>query len=121
MVISNRLPVKLQNVAGRLRAERSSGGLATAMKPVLERSDGLWIGWPGNSAGIGDPRRQQIIDDWAAKDRLISVELPPEIARDFYEGYANQILWPLFHYFPSRVAFDRKGWGDYTVAERTLP
>ncbi len=105
MVISNRLPVKLQSSAGRLRAERSSGGLATAMQPILERSDGLWIGWPGSSEGIGDPKRQQIIDDWAANDRLISVELPPEIARDFYEGYANQILWPLvpLFSFPDRL------------------
>ena len=116
MVISNRLPVKLQNTGGTLRAERSSGGLATAMRPILERSDGLWIGWPGTSVAIGDPTRQKIVDGWAAKDHLISVELPPEIARDFYEGYANQILWPLFHYFPSRLSFNRKGWAAYVAA-----
>jgi trehalose 6-phosphate synthase/phosphatase len=116
IVVSNRLPVKLHNTAGKLRAESSSGGLASAMKPILKRTNGLWIGWPGSSVGIGDPKRQQIIDDWAAKDRLIAVELPPDIARDFYEGYANQTLWPLFHYFPSRFAFDPRGWGAYVKA-----
>ena len=118
LVISNRLPVKLQSTAAGWRAELSSGGLATAMNPILHRSDGLWIGWPGSSTEIGDPRRQQIIEKWAANDRLIAVELTPEIARDFYEGYANQTLWPLFHYFPSRLVSDPKGWDAYVAANK---
>ena len=118
MVISNRLPVKLQKAAAGWRAEVSSGGLATAMNPILKRSNGLWIGWPGNSSEIGNLDRQQIIAGWAANERLIAVDLPPEIARDFYEGYANQILWPLFHYFPSRMASDPKGWGAYAAANK---
>jgi trehalose 6-phosphate synthase/phosphatase len=116
VVISNRLPVRLQQLADGWRAERSSGGLATAMNPILRRSGGLWIGWPGSSAGIGDPRRQEIIDRWAAQDHLISVELPAETAHHFYEGYANQTLWPLFHYFPSQITFDPNGWAAYREA-----
>jgi trehalose 6-phosphate synthase/phosphatase len=116
LVISNRLPVKLQRTTAGWRAERSSGGLATAMNPILQRSQGLWIGWPGNSAEIGDPKRQKIIENWAANERLVTVDLPPEIARDFYEGFANQTLWPLFHYFPSRLVFDPKGWKAYVAA-----
>ncbi len=116
LVISNRLPVKIQRTTTGWRAEHSSGGLASAMIPILSRSEGLWIGWPGSSADIGNPKRQQIIDNWATEDRLIAVELPPEIARNFYEGYANQTLWPLFHYFPSRLVFDPKGWAAYVAA-----
>jgi trehalose 6-phosphate synthase/phosphatase len=116
MVISNRLPVKLQSSATGWRAEVSSGGLATAMNPILQRSNGIWVGWPGNSEGIGDPGRQEIIDKWAAKDRLIAVDLPPNLARDFYEGYANQTLWPLFHYFPSHLVSEPKGWAAYVAA-----
>jgi trehalose 6-phosphate synthase/phosphatase len=116
MVVSNRLPAKLQISGGRWRAERSSGGLATAMRPILHQSEGLWIGWPGNSAGIGDPGRQAILDEWEAKEHLIAVELPLEMARHYYEGYANQTLWPLFHYFPSRLAFDPLGWKSYVAA-----
>ena len=86
------------------------------MNPILQRGGGAWIGWPGSSTGIGDPRRQEIIDKWAEKDGLITVELDQEIARHFYEGYANQTLWPLFHYFPSRIAFDPHGWAAYRQA-----
>jgi trehalose 6-phosphate synthase/phosphatase len=118
IAISNRLPVKLQNSAGVWRAEVSTGGLATAMNPILKRSDGLWIGWPGSSTDIGNPARQKIIADWAVNERLIAVDLPPDVARNFYEGYANQILWPLFHYFPSRMASDPQGWAAYVAANK---
>jgi trehalose 6-phosphate synthase/phosphatase len=118
LVVSNRLPVKLSRAGTAWRAERSTGGLATAMNPILKSSEGLWIGWPGTSAGLDDPKRRPILDRWAAEDRLIAVDLPPDIAQHFYEGYANQTLWPLFHHFPSRVVFDPKGWAAYESANK---
>lgn len=90
--------------------------MATAMNPMLKSCGGLWIGWPGESARIGDPQRQEIIDKWRANDNLVSVELPPDTAQHFYEGYANQTLWPLFHHFPSRLTFDPEGWAAYKSA-----
>ena len=100
------------------RAEKTSGGLATAMNSLMRRGGGGWIGWPGESARIGDPKRQDIIDKWKAQDGLIAVEIPPDIADHFYEGYSNQTLWPLFHHFPSRLTFDPKGWAAYVTANK---
>ncbi len=118
IVISNRLPVRLRAGATGWRAEKSSGGLATAMNPILRRGGGVWIGWPGDSDKIGDPARQQILDKWKTSDGLVAVELPPETADHFYEGYSNQTLWPLFHHFPSQLTFDPKGWAAYAAASR---
>jgi trehalose 6-phosphate synthase/phosphatase len=116
IVISNRLPAKLRSTTAGWRAEKSSGGLATAMNPILRRRGGVWIGWPGESAGIRDPKRQEIIDRWKTVDGLVSVEIPVEVVKHFYEGYSNQTLWPLFHHFPSRLTFDPKGWAAYRTA-----
>ena len=88
------------------------------MNPILQKHGGVWIGWPGESAGIGDPKRQEIVDRWKTQDNLVAVELPPETAEHFYEGYANQTLWPLFHNFPSQLTFDPKGWAAYTSANQ---
>jgi trehalose 6-phosphate synthase/phosphatase len=116
VVVSNRLPVSLKHTAGTWSAERSSGGLATAMDPILKKSEGMWIGWPGSSEGAGDPGRQEALQRLQDENRFMAVDLPEEVALHFYEGYANQSLWPLFHYFPSRIAFDPKGWGAYVTA-----
>lgn len=116
IVISNRLPRTLRATANGWRAEQSSGGLTTAMNSIVQRRGGVWIGWPGDSTGIGDPQRQEILERWRSADALAPVEIPPELSSHFYEGYSNQTLWPLFHHFPSRLRFDPKGWAAYRSA-----
>ena len=56
VIVSNRLPVVLQKRGGKWNAESGSGGLVTALLPVLRDRGGLWIGWPGlteQQAGSG--------------------------------------------------------------------
>ena len=116
VVVANRLPVTLRRVGDAWKSERSSGGLATAMRPILERTQGIWIGWPGDSSGEEDPARQEVIRRWAERDRYFAVDLPAEVAKLYYEGYANQTLWPLFHHFPSLVKFSPESWRAYLEA-----
>ncbi len=116
IVISNRLPATLRATGSGWRVEESTGGLATAMRPILQQRGGVWIGWPGDSTGVDTPQRQEILDKWHSTEDLVPVEIPAEIATHFYEGYSNQTLWPLFHHFPSRLTFDPKGWSAYRAA-----
>jgi len=118
VVVSNRLPMTLRRARDGWRAERSAGGLATALGPVLERTSGIWIGWPGSKPEEEDGARAQVLARWAEKERLIAVEIPEGVVEGFYEGYANQTLWPLFHGFPARVNFDPAGWDAYVGANR---
>ncbi len=118
IVVSNRLPVTLRRQGDGWRVQASAGGLVTAMKPLLQRMSGLWIGWPGESSGAGDPRRQQAIDRWAGGEKYIIVDIPPKTVELYYEGYANQTIWPLFHYFPSLLAYDPKSWDAYVEANK---
>jgi trehalose 6-phosphate synthase/phosphatase len=117
VVVSNRLPFTLKRSgdAG-WRTERSTGGLATAMGPILQRTEGIWIGWPGDSSDPQDERRQKTLKRWAERERYFAVDFPPEIAEGFYEGYSNQTLWPLFHQFPSLLNFKPKHWRAYREA-----
>jgi trehalose 6-phosphate synthase/phosphatase len=118
VVVSNRLPLTLKRAGDGWRTERSSGGLATAMGPLIARSGGVWVGWPGDSSDASDPKRRKLLDRWAAQERYFAVELPAEIQRGFYEGYSNQALWPLFHYFPLLINFDPAHWEAYREANR---
>jgi trehalose-6-phosphate synthase len=119
IVVSNRLPLALRKGEnGVWVTEKSSGGLASAMNPLLRKTGGIWIGWSGATADDHDEQRQAVLRDWASKERCFAIELPADVATGFYEGIANQTLWPVFHYFPSQLRFDAKEWAAYVAANR---
>jgi len=88
------------------------------MNPLLGKTGGEWIGWAGDSGGEDGQRRQEILSAWAKTEHCFAVELPKEVATGFYEGYANQTLWPVFHNFPSLLRFDSRHWESYVEANR---
>src|SRR5215472_15223150 len=118
IVVSNRLPLTLKKTEQGWDTARSSGGLASAMNPLLAKNGGEWIGWAGTAEGDGTEERRAILSEWAEKDHCFAVELPEEVAAGFYEGYANQTLWPVFHNFPSQLKFDAHHWAAYVEANR---
>jgi trehalose 6-phosphate synthase/phosphatase len=118
VVVSNRLPLTLKKTDHDLETVRSSGGLASAMYPLLGKTGGEWIGWAGNSEAEDREKRQAILSQWAESDHSFAVELPKDVAAGFYEGYANQTLWPVFHNFPSQLKFDAQHWEAYVEANR---
>ncbi|HEX8459443.1 MAG TPA: bifunctional alpha,alpha-trehalose-phosphate synthase (UDP-forming)/trehalose-phosphatase [Pyrinomonadaceae bacterium] len=118
VVVSNRLPFTLKRAGDSWRTDRSTGGLATAMGPILKRTGGIWIGWSGDSSDPADERRQKMLKRWAERERYFAVDIPAEVASGFYEGYANQTLWPLFHQFPSLLNFKPEHWQAYRDANQ---
>ena len=86
------------------------------MNPILRGSEGMWIGWSGDTAETTDENRSAILKEWAEKHRYFAVDLDQETANGFYEGLANQALWPLFHHFPSLLRFDPEHWQAYVRA-----
>jgi trehalose 6-phosphate synthase/phosphatase len=118
VVVSNRLPLTMRKVNGRWTSERSSGGLVSAMNPLLRRNPGIWIGWSGDSGEDRVEERQAVLQHWARTERCFAIELGADVAKGFYEGYANQTLWPVFHSFPSQLRFEARGWESYVEANR---
>ena len=119
IVVSNRLPVVLSRSEDGWRAEPGSGGLVSAMLPVLRNRGGMWIGWPGTH--YDDPA--EIEDVLATAGRAAGYELHPVrlSAREedlFYHGFSNEILWPLFHDSPSRCVFQPDYWEAYSAVNR---
>ena len=116
--VSNRLPVEIKNRSGHPRLSRSSGGLATALDSVWRGQHGVWIGWAGAAA---DSATADTLLQKAARGRSYSFK-PVTISRDevskFYSGFANEIIWPLFHDMPSRCDFDPEYWEVYQRVNR---
>jgi trehalose 6-phosphate synthase/phosphatase len=119
IVVSNRLPFSFRRTAGgRWRAEPGSGGLVTALLPVLRNRGGTWIGWPG---AAGSERELAPALKAAGADAgygLAPVALDEEEVRDFYFGFSNEVIWPLFHDLPSLCNFDPAYWQTYCRVNR---
>ncbi len=116
LLVSNRLPVKLDITDDGVRLIPSAGGLATAVGPMHEAGDGYWLGWPGNLPTDAKTRREA--DRQLQQRRLVPVHLEPELVDGYYSGFSNSILWPLFHYLLQRVEVNQSAWQAYEKANR---
>lgn len=106
-IVSNRLPVVLEHSGTGWEAEPGSGGLVQAMTPILTERGGRWVGWPGVTADDGDGWRgglEQVAADVAYEFEPVILERRE--LEGYYEGFANSVLWPLFHGFPDRCHFE---------------
>ncbi|XP_045821718.1 alpha,alpha-trehalose-phosphate synthase [UDP-forming] 1-like [Trifolium pratense] len=96
LVVANRLPVSaVREGVDSYHLEISVGGLVSALLGVKE-FDTRWIGWAG--VNVPDEVGQKALTKALAEMRCIPVFLDEDIVNEYYNGYCNNILWPLFHY-----------------------
>lgn len=112
LVVANRLPVDLETLPdGSRRWKRSPGGLVTALEPMLRVREGAWVGWPG----VADVEVQAFVEDGL---HLHPVALSGQEVTDYYEGFSNGTLWPLYHDVVAAPAFHRHWWRAYATVNR---
>jgi len=117
LVVSNRLPYTVRVSNGQVDLAPSTGGLATGMRPLLERGLATWVGWPGLS--LEDVKDVEGLSRALRVRGIVSVWLSREEVENYYEGFCNSTLWPLFHYFPERAIYNPTYWDWYVrVNER---
>jgi trehalose 6-phosphate synthase/phosphatase len=111
-VVSNRLPFSAERRHGGLSLTRSPGGLVAALDPVLKRLGGVWVGWPGvpqedveAAGGVTIPPEDGVC--------YRPVALSAREVSQYYSGFSNRTLWPLFHYFVGRTKIDSTTWRAY--------
>ena len=117
VLVSNRIPITFTTEDGELKGHPSSGGLVTALEPLLKIHGGIWVG----SGGTDDTPQIRKILDQAVSDkayRYSPLFLTEEEQSMFYEGFSNEIIWPLFHDLQSRCNFDPRYWEFYERVNR---
>jgi len=113
VVVSNRLPIVLvRGKQDEWQIEPGSGGLVTALAPILRNRGGLWIGWPGTCEKVNLDKIMSVRDHDAGYT-LKPVTLTEEEINKYYYGFSNEIIWPLFHDLISRSNFDPTYWDVY--------
>ena len=118
ILVSNRLPFALEPVGdGQWIAAPSAGGLVSALAPVLRGRGGTWIGWPGVAGDIPDAPFAEATRD--AGYEVVPVALSEAERDEFYYGYSNEVIWPLFHDLQNFCHFEPTFWETYkAVNER---
>lgn len=119
LVVSNRLPMVLHRTGnGALTSRPGSGGLVTALLPVLRDRGGVWVGWPGITDHGEDVEAALTRAAHKAGYRLAPVSLSAEDQSGFYHGFSNEVIWPLFHDLQSLCHFDPTYWHSYAAVNQ---
>ena len=112
VVVANRLPIDMERLPdGSTTWKRSPGGLVTALEPLLRRRQGAWVGWPGIVDADEDPIEAEDL-------RLHPVRLSADDVAEYYEGFSNATLWPLYHDVIVKPIYDREWWDRYVDVNR---
>ncbi|KLU60851.1 trehalose-phosphate synthase [Peptococcaceae bacterium CEB3] len=119
LVVSNRLPVNVSLADGQVHFTQSTGGLVSGLSSYLDSLGGsasgdveyVWIGWPGLT--VPESLQEEVTSRLHADFRAHPVFLTEEAMDKFYHGFCNEIIWPLFHYFPSYAEYESDYWQNY--------
>jgi trehalose 6-phosphate synthase len=117
LVVSNRLPVTIDYAGGEYKVQPSSGGLVTALDSVLRRHGGTWIGWAGADTNEELAGVLELASMHNAY-RLEAVPLSESEVVNFYLGFSNEVIWPLFHDLQSKCNFDPAYWHCYCAVNQ---
>lgn len=112
ITVSNRLPVTVSSMPDGFALHQSAGGLATGIRGLHERLDGIWIGWPGDIArsdATGHGELMTALDDRG----LVPVLMSKREQEVFYEDISNAVLWPICHDRLDQLPLRVEGWDVY--------
>ncbi len=117
VVVSNRLPIRISRARSKVRIEQGSGGLVTALAPVLRKTGGVWVGWDGDPKGGASAEAIRKFGKEVGY-ALQPIPLKQKLVTDYYWGFSNKTLWPLFHDLLDRAHFSMEYWQAYCEANQ---
>ncbi|MES2684392.1 MAG: alpha,alpha-trehalose-phosphate synthase (UDP-forming) [Pseudomonadota bacterium] len=109
--------VAVSNRVGPIRGPGRAGGLAVALLEALKSRGGLWFGWSGEVSASGEARVQH---EQEGAISTATVDLSQSELDEYYNGFANRCLWPLFHFRTDLTTFDRRHHEGYRRVNRKL-
>lgn len=117
LVVSNRLPIVVSQEQGSWQIKPGSGGLVTALAPIMSGNQGVWVGWPGCDE---QAPLQRLTEDFARREGYTLVPLPltEEEVEKYYRGFSNETLWPLFHDLLGNCHFNLEHYTAYKQVNR---
>src|SRR5574339_643468 len=103
LIVSNRLPVTVQESKSGVELVPSAGGLASGLRGFYQSASATWIGWPGPIAPGARVGGRHGLEARLNAHNLKLVQLDQRDVEGYYDGFSNAVIWPLFHYLLDRI------------------
>ncbi len=112
IIVSNRLRVTVAKREGKLKFQSSAGGLATGLDSFYKSYHSLWIGWPGIASERVREEREELKKKLKIEN-CYPVFISQHDIENYYHGFCNKTIWPLFHYFTQYTLYNKNSWESY--------
>lgn len=124
IIVSNRLPITVTQEDNEFKTSSSTGGLVTGLGAYVdavntgkaEPIECIWVGWPGLT--VEDNQKEALKKLLIKEHQSYPVFLTSEMIGNFYHGFTNNTLWPLFHYFTTYTIYDEEYWLSYKTVNK---
>jgi trehalose 6-phosphate synthase len=104
VVVSNRVAVPSKDSGAR------AGGLEVALRSYLRRNHGLWFGWSGRVTAKGEEVVRSVENGGVT---YVTTDLSRADYQEYYNGFANRMLWPILHYRTDLAEFSSRDLAGY--------
>lgn len=109
IIVSNRVAVPEPS------GKQKPGGLAVAVKAALKNRTGLWFGWSGKAEEVTDSEPRIVERN---KITYVVIDISNHDFQEYYNGFANRVLWPILHYRVDLAEFSRTDLSGYMRVNR---
>jgi trehalose 6-phosphate synthase len=120
IAVSNRQPYVHIMKKGQVQCQRGAGGVITALDPVMQACNGIWVAYGSGDADrkVTDNKGKIAVPPENPAYTLKRVWLTKEEETGYYYGYSNEALWPLCHMAFQRPTFRQEDWNYYVQVNR---
>jgi len=120
LLVANRLPISITKRLRELRFTPSPGGLATSLSSLSQSYQCHLVGWPGiASEKLTDEDKAKISEKLSA-EKYSPIFLSQKQVEQYYLGFSNRTIWPLFHYQPLNAVYENRFWQTYKQVNQTF-
>lgn len=116
LIVANRLPVEITPNKDKFEYKASPGGLVSGLKDSSSKIPSIWIGWPGKP--ISKSQQSTLTKDLYSKFQSLPIFLSQKQIDNYYLGFSNKTVWPLFHYFSDKSVVTTEYWQNYKAVNK---
>ncbi|MEF8879365.1 MAG: trehalose-6-phosphate synthase [Candidatus Thermoplasmatota archaeon] len=115
ILVSNRQSYSHKETENGIICKKSVGGLVSALDPLIHDRGGLWVAWGSGDADfkVCNKENEVLVPENDPSYMIKRIKLSDEEVENYYRGFANRVLWPLFHLFIEKMHWKQKYWDTY--------